>query len=646
MSHTSRIVAEHGLGSNTEHTWTCKPDSKSQNKGNRKLVHLLKDLLMKVKRFLDARMLHFAYNADWLVDACFESAHNIGRCLRESLIEHRKDHAHLPLIFVGHSFGGIVIKEYSLEESNKILLVAGFGATIAYLSGFLGSNTGLLLLRRSHDELLIVQLQSAAFGSNYADVYEVDKDHSGLNKCLDSEDSLINLTAPPKLNKLQQDVLQQLMPATLHNAVPHPGVDEDECLPQTRGELLKDICDWLDESNPSHKHLYWLEGKARTGKSTIARTFVSSMIAENRVVATTFYALIAQLVRKLPSPAITVQNVLASDPSLPEQDPRAQFKKLFQESSQKQEFENNSKSIVVVVDALNECNFKDDITALAQPSSGQLLTITQNTQSDYNKVPEQECKKKKLEEATLVTTKQDIKRHLWVKLEKVDGILDLLRGDDPWSNPSDVKNLKKFAERACPLFEFAALLVVLSSDSTIFNDNEGARSLLHDILESQSSGDLDNVYASIMDQRFLSLKDQHKVREVAHFCKVIGSIIALADSVSAACLAKLLNLPEPIIRQELRLFESVAVTPAEHDNLSAVRLFHESFGYFLVDLEANKIFSTKSMEAHVLLASRCHQLLSDALHDNMCKLRTPGTYLTEYACRFWILHVKRSGSGF
>ncbi|PKK43452.1 hypothetical protein CI102_12351 [Trichoderma harzianum] len=106
------IIAVHGLGASPEHTWTCRPSSKSRVSENKKTVHLLKDLLMKDERFSDARILHFAYNSDWLVDACFESARDIGLRLIESLIEHRKAHPRLPLIFVGHSFGGIVIKEF------------------------------------------------------------------------------------------------------------------------------------------------------------------------------------------------------------------------------------------------------------------------------------------------------------------------------------------------------------------------------------------------------------------------------------------------------------------------------------------------------------------------------------------------------
>lgn len=87
-----RIIAVHGLGASPEHTWTCKPSPQSRTSDNQNPVHLLKDLLMKDERFSDARILHFAYNSDWLVDACFESARDIGLRLIESVIEHRKTH--------------------------------------------------------------------------------------------------------------------------------------------------------------------------------------------------------------------------------------------------------------------------------------------------------------------------------------------------------------------------------------------------------------------------------------------------------------------------------------------------------------------------------------------------------------------------
>ncbi|PTB72127.1 hypothetical protein M440DRAFT_1405869 [Trichoderma longibrachiatum ATCC 18648] len=86
------IIAVHGLGANPEHTWMCRTSSESEGGKCQKRVHLLRDLLMKDERFADARILHFAYNSDWLVDACFESARDIGLRLMESLVKHRNQH--------------------------------------------------------------------------------------------------------------------------------------------------------------------------------------------------------------------------------------------------------------------------------------------------------------------------------------------------------------------------------------------------------------------------------------------------------------------------------------------------------------------------------------------------------------------------
>ncbi|KAL6824632.1 hypothetical protein J3E69DRAFT_381507 [Trichoderma sp. SZMC 28015] len=755
------IIAVHGLGASPEHTWTCKSSSKSRTSDDRKSIHLLKDLLMEDKRFSDARILHFAYNSDWLIDACFESARDIGLRLVESLIEHRKTHPRLPLIFVGHSFGGIVIKEALssdpkdtqriVEDTSGIIFlgtphlgspVAGFGATLAYLTGFLGSNTGLLLLLRSNCEMLvnlsiafqsclerkyqdldkktkivsiceqkptyllnwlyvgmIVPLASATFGTNFMEVFKVDKDHSGLNKCPNSEDPLykvltsqlnkIRPTSPPKINMLQQAVLDRLISVTAADAEFHPGLDEygrgrSECLPQTREEILKDICDWIDDSTSSQKHLYWLQGKAGTGKSTIARTIVSRMARQNRIAANFFFkrgegdraklkrfftTLTAQLVRQWPSFAKAVQDTLESDPSLPEQDPKIQFKKFIQEPIRKQK-RDKFKVIIIIIDAHDECDSSEDLTSLVQQLTQsqdghftQLLVkcfltsrLDHHSQSTFISIPEERCEKKELEKATSATIKQDIERYLRVELERVDGLLDPLPGGGLWSNPSDVENLKRLTERACPLFEFAAFSTRFVKQKTMPG---GPRGRLRYILETQISGDLNKLYVSIIDRRFYDLDEQCHDRAAANFQKIIGSIIFLANAVTVRCLAELLKLPEAEVREELQLFESVLVVPAEQDNQSSITLFHESFRDFLSGSGTKKKLIIDHSEVHTLLASRCRQLLCDALRENMCKLKTPGTHRNEvadetinkflpeevqYACRFWIFHIKRSQS--
>jgi hypothetical protein len=84
-----RIVAVHGLGAHPEYTWTSAPaKSTDSNNGNR--VHLLRDLLKD--DFPSARILAFAYNSDWLIDAPVISAQQIGNRLLKDLVKHRSKH--------------------------------------------------------------------------------------------------------------------------------------------------------------------------------------------------------------------------------------------------------------------------------------------------------------------------------------------------------------------------------------------------------------------------------------------------------------------------------------------------------------------------------------------------------------------------
>ncbi|PTB63658.1 hypothetical protein BBK36DRAFT_1179956, partial [Trichoderma citrinoviride] len=474
----------------------------------------------------------------------------------------------------------------------------------------------------------------------------------------------------------------------------HPSFDEDgrgrmECLPQTRVQLLDDICDWLDDFESSQKHLYWLQGKAGTGKSTIARTVVSRMTQRKRIVANFFFkrgegdrarlkrfftTLSAQLVRKLPGFATIVQDALESEPSLPEQDPGVQFKKLVQEPLQKQKF-GSHKAIVVVVDALDECDSKGDLETLVEQlsqsmvrtqgdktSPGQLLVkyfvtsrLDHRTQSGFNRLPEEAYEKTELERATSDTIKQDIECYLRIHLQNIDGLLERLPNSSPWSNPANVEILRKLTDRASPLFEFAAAACRFIGQTEIPGQ---PRDLLQDILESSNYGDLDGVYLPIMNRRFFGLNNKNRITAKKQFQKVIGSVLCLADSITIPCLAKLLDQPEAAVRKELSHFRSVLVVPEEQDSSTPISLFHESFRDFTLGPDANEEFKPDSAKVHTFLTTQCIKLLRGALRENICKLKSPGTYRSEvaeetiqmslsqeiqYACRFWIYHLMKCG---
>jgi hypothetical protein len=58
------------------------------------------------------------------------------------------------------------------------------------------------------------------------------------------------------------------------------------CLPDTRVELLQDIGDWIDGRDP--RCIFWLNGIADTGKSTIART-ISRKYYDRGILGASFF---------------------------------------------------------------------------------------------------------------------------------------------------------------------------------------------------------------------------------------------------------------------------------------------------------------------------------------------------------------------
>ncbi|KAI1195277.1 ARM repeat-containing protein [Nemania serpens] len=183
------IVAVHGLGADPEHTWEGVD---LEDKHTR--VHLLRGLLPK--DFPNARILSYKHNADWLFDSPTQSTDDVSQRLMRHLGEQRnRSGSNLPIIFIGHSFGGLVIKK------------------APFFTSLFGSDTGLLLYTRKHGTqlsdlevefrralephhgrikklalyiesvLIIFQIvdMDSAFG-NALEIIGMNTNHSGLNK--------------------------------------------------------------------------------------------------------------------------------------------------------------------------------------------------------------------------------------------------------------------------------------------------------------------------------------------------------------------------------------------------------------------------------------------------------------------------------
>ena len=62
---------------------------------------------------------------------------------------------------------------------------------------------------------------------------------------------------------------------------------QPKCLEGTRVDILHQIQDWV--KNPSDKYLFWLNGMAGTGKSTISRTIARKFKANGQLGASFFF---------------------------------------------------------------------------------------------------------------------------------------------------------------------------------------------------------------------------------------------------------------------------------------------------------------------------------------------------------------------
>ena len=138
-------------------------------------------------------------------------------------------------------------------------------------------------------------------------------------------------------------------------------------LPDTRVELLRLIMKWAEDSGA--EAIFWLNGIAGTGKSTISCT-VAQTFAEKGYLGASFFfkrgetdrgsltkfftTIAADLTTRQPATATQVKERLDSDPTITSKNAREQFDNLFLHPLSK--VTKGDTPIVLVVDVLDKCN--------------------------------------------------------------------------------------------------------------------------------------------------------------------------------------------------------------------------------------------------------------------------------------------------
>ncbi|KAL2803394.1 putative wd40 protein [Aspergillus granulosus] len=451
----------------------------------------------------------------------------------------------------------------------------------------------------------------------------------------------------------------------------------EECLEGTRVELLHDIEEWA--TSPAGKCIFWLSGKAGTGKSTISRT-IASLLKEKGLLGASFFfkrgeedrssgkklfpTLVSQLVNSIPQLRPFIQEAIKDDPQISEKVLGEQFKKLLLQPLLKMEDElaatTTTTTRVIVIDALDECEQDTDVQLTLRHlpqvkkssifrlrfllTSREELPIRLGFQSITG-----EHQDLVLHDIPPSIIERDISMFLHHKLGKIRRKLAKQWCELPPDWPGN-QCIKTLITMSVPLFIFAATVCRILEDPQ-WPPSDSLREILS---HQNSKSNLDGTYLPVLNRLLLNQNGARKIKLIQEYQMLIGTILILETPLPARSLSKLADIPTESV--SLRLDSLHAVLSIPDDEAKPVRLFHLSFRDFLLDIDTRDKTPLwiNEKEMHGTLTNRCLELMRGSLRKNICKLPGDGTRRSDidissvdrhlspelrYACCYWSQHL-------
>jgi len=448
----------------------------------------------------------------------------------------------------------------------------------------------------------------------------------------------------------------------------------------TRRGVLFELERWSKDKHD--KQVFWLNGLAGTGKSTIAQTFAEMCFADGRLGASFFCSrdfedrsnlrsifptLAFQLAHLYPEFRKKLLPVLKTRPDVGREALCSQMEKLIVGP-----FRAIKIPTLIVIDALDECQDEEPASALLSVLSRYVddiplakFLITGRPERRIRSGFRLESLRPhtevfKLHEVEPTSVDSDIKLFLKTRFTDIaKNRSDCSLGED-WPGQHNIDILCK---KAAGFFIFASTVIKFVS-SHCHPPNERLALIVSLPLDTSHEAKLgiDLLYTQVLSQAFQDVdSDDHEL--YSHFKSVVGAVVLIFQPLSIKTLSDLLiNCGTPAkMSSSLHTLHSLLLIPENIDK--PVRIFHKSLPDFLMDPRrcTDSRFFIDSPIYHNEILLSCLNVMKERLKKNICNLddhtvlsevedlpTQRATYIggaLEYACCFWTKHIKVSSGG-
>ncbi|CAN9169370.1 unnamed protein product [Alternaria alternata] len=455
------------------------------------------------------------------------------------------------------------------------------------------------------------------------------------------------------------------------------------CLPNTRVDLLREIHSWADRQD--ERCIFWLRGLAGTGKSTVARTVARSYHEKQRLAASFFFSrgsgdvghagkfvtsIAVDIANNVPALKPYISDAVKERIDIASRSLREQWDCLVLIPLLKLANSDNPvpAPLVLVVDALDECDGDNDIRTIVQllaetkslPKVRLRVLLTSRPErpirNGFRRIPEVKRQDVVLQNIPRSIVDHDIALLLQHDLQLTGRKLHL---PADWPGAEIIAQLVQsagglfiWAAAACRFIRDGDRLAPERLETILRNDGE---------VTTAPEKLLNQIYTTVLEK---SIRDQGYTIEEEHRLLIqiryfLGIILALCSPLSAQSLAQLLDVGGEV-EVEVALEELHAILDIPDDQSQPIGLHHPSLRNFLFDQNSCGYRSYVDEKiAHENLTGCCIKLMSapTSLRQNICSLSEPSTLASEtgedivaislpselrYACRYWVEHLERS----